>query len=350
MTKKFYSLNGIVNFALTGSEQFSNSFRYRKYLSDQIFDQNLDFVIRFDEFKANLENCRILDDKFYVKPSYLYSVDEYKLLKWKVEISNLEGAPPVLVNFDVTPRWARNFSVSHALIEGFIVDALINLILIKKKYALLHASCVSKNGKSLLFLARGGGGKTTMVLKLLKLGYKFISDNFTIVLPNNKTLGFIEPLNIFTYNIDNVIYNKMNVYDRLNLKLKYLLYKLSKNYIKIFSRLDPCKLFQIEIKETEIDAIFVLLPKTNIVSPRLVEISKEEFVERACLNQRLEFPYFDEYLSAYSYEFPNSELFDRWMEYKNNLNENIKNVPIYRIEMPLKYNDNVINEILCKIK
>jgi len=349
MTEKFYSINGVVNFALTGSRKFASSVRYRNYLSDHVSRHDLDFVISLGTFNANLQNCQILDDKYYVKYNYLYCKDEYKLLKWEIEISNFEKEWPISVNLNITPRLMKNSAIAHALIEGFIVDAMIHHILTEKGYALLHASCVSRNGRGLLFLARGGGGKTTMALRLLKLGFRFVSDNFTILSPSKKAMGFVEPLNIFTYNLDDAVYGRMNVSQKFGLKFRHLLYKLSNGYLKIFTRLDPYEVFKdkIEEKEIEIDSIFLLLPNKDLVSPKLHELPKDELIKHIHLNQRLEFPYFDEYLSAYSYAFPNSSLSSHWEKYKRNLTNNInKDVSIYKIEVPKSYDRSVFNKIL----
>ncbi|WP_206203429.1 hypothetical protein, partial [Thermococcus sp. GR7] len=127
----------------------------------------------------------------------------YKLLKWAIEIKNFEkmNDKPIEVNLTISPSILRLFNMSYTLLEGFIVDAFIHYVLTEKGYNLLHASCVAKDDRGIAFIARGGGGKTTLSLNLLRSGFRFVSDNFTILLSNSKVKGFVEPLNIFTYNL-----------------------------------------------------------------------------------------------------------------------------------------------------
>jgi hypothetical protein len=77
-----------------------------------------------------------------------------------------------------------------------------------------------------------------------------------------------------------------------------------------------------------------------------------EFVKRLILVNKYQFRHFSEYMSAYSYCYPKSEMTSYWQILENNLFDSIKKVHCYEIEVPSEYNygsfeefDNILNEI-----
>ncbi len=76
----------------------------------------------------------------------------------------------------------------------------IQHVLLRKNATFVHSSAVSFNDKGLLFPAWGGVGKTSLVLKFLKEGAEFISDELTIVKGDGTMLAYPSTLNLFDYN------------------------------------------------------------------------------------------------------------------------------------------------------
>lgn len=351
MHKAFYNLNNVVKFSLAGPKKFVHSFRYKNYITNCLKSDELDFEIYLGDYTPDLQNCQILDDEYFVKYNYLFCKDSYKLLNWALEIKNFETEGAANINISLFPKFMRNSSVSYALVEGFIIDAIIHYYFSCKKCALLHASCVSENGVCKVFVARSGAGKTSILLHLIKDRFKFVSDNFTILSPNNKASGFVEPLNIFNYNLNDDLYVKMTKSKKIELKMSYLLYKLSNGYFKIFTRVDPCEIFDCNKESIDINSLYLILPKTNVEIPRMEPISKKELMEHIYFNQYLELPFFNKYISAYIYAFPHSNLSNHWNNYKKNITENLDEVtPCYKMEVPKSYNLDAFNRILELIK
>lgn len=75
------------------------------------------------------------------------------------------------------------------LYEHIVLNNLVELIIPyyyhKKGGLVLHASSCRYNGKTILFTADSGVGKTTLLLSLLKLGAEYISDDIVCILENN---------------------------------------------------------------------------------------------------------------------------------------------------------------------
>jgi len=81
------------------------------------------------------------------------------------------GKPVLTCNDEV---WPLN---SPKLLEGFAYEyVLMSIITRIKSHLLIHAGVVSFNNHGVLIVADGGHGKTTLVLTLLKRGFRFLSD------------------------------------------------------------------------------------------------------------------------------------------------------------------------------
>ena len=64
-----------------------------------------------------------------------------------------------------------------ALLEGYVYENILHTILSKvRSHFLIHAGVVSLNGQGLVLTGKGGHGKTTLVLELMRRGFRFLSD------------------------------------------------------------------------------------------------------------------------------------------------------------------------------
>lgn len=81
--------------------------------------------------------------------------------------------------------------------------------------ARLHAGAVAKDDKAYVFTGEGGVGKSSSVLKLLKEGYNYLSDDWLII-GAGKAFPFPKRIHIFDYNLkDKEIAKRVLGYKRL---------------------------------------------------------------------------------------------------------------------------------------
>ncbi|HEX5920945.1 MAG TPA: hypothetical protein VFY55_04115, partial [Nitrososphaeraceae archaeon] len=80
-----------------------------------------------------------------------------------------------------------------------LVEPLLRFLFISRGFILLHSACVDKNASGLLMSAPPDTGKTTTVLKCVKKGYSFLSDDMTIIRLPNKALCFPKPMTISSH-------------------------------------------------------------------------------------------------------------------------------------------------------
>jgi dolichol-phosphate mannosyltransferase len=78
-----------------------------------------------------------------------------------------------------------------------LIEPILRFLFLSKEYILLHSACMSSpNGQGFFLSAPPDTGKTTTVIKCVKQGYYFLSDDMTIIkLPNN-ALSFPKSMTI----------------------------------------------------------------------------------------------------------------------------------------------------------
>ena len=339
--EKKYNIHDIVTFKIIDRTNFFDKYLsnldmiYKNFETEEI--SNPDFIVYLGNFSPSNHDCYILDDRYYVKEDYFYCKDTRKLAKWEFEMRGFESGDMVAY---IHTNLFGNFSVS-----GNIIEFLIHFKMNEKGFPLVHASCISKDNHAFLFPARSGGGKTTVALYFVEKGFDFLGDNF-IILHEDKVLCFLSPLNIFTYNLAPVIKKNFGLRNKIILGSKYLLYRMTAGYIKIFTKVNiKEKLPNQMIDKSELDAIFFLIPREKL---RMESINKEELIDHLVTNQELDFFHlpFLKYILAYSYMFPDSNMSTHWEKYKENLRMSIsENIPIFKVEVPQKYNTEVLEKI-----
>ena len=80
-----------------------------------------------------------------------------------------------------------------------LVEPLLRFLFISRGFILLHSACLDKNASGLLMSAPPDTGKTTTVLKCVKNGYSFLSDDMTIIRLPNEALCFPKPMTISSH-------------------------------------------------------------------------------------------------------------------------------------------------------
>ena len=85
--------------------------------------------------------------------------------------------------FEIIDYGTRIEVESYSQVLSYFLNCLMSQFIRKasEKYILVHAGAVCKNNKATIMVAPSHGGKTTLVLGLLKKGYKFLSDEVAVI-------------------------------------------------------------------------------------------------------------------------------------------------------------------------
>ena len=86
-----------------------------------------------------------------------------------------------------------------------LVEPLLRFLFVSRGYILLHSACLDKNNSGFLMSAPPDTGKTTTVLKCVKNGYSFLSDDMTIIRMPNEALCFPKPMTISSHTVKTAV-------------------------------------------------------------------------------------------------------------------------------------------------
>jgi hypothetical protein len=341
-----FNIHNIFKFKIEGTDRrclkhFSQDYSY--FRTDEEIESELDIIV--SDFIPSNNDCYIVNHKYYAKENYLFCNDSHKIVRWCFCIRGIEGKPTV---------YFKGGLFSDIFLRDYIIEPLIGFKLAQKGYSLLHASSIVIDGKGFVFAGTPGVGKSAIILNLSRNDTAFLSDEITLLSNNSLIYSFPSPIRVYNYNLRSNLrlYKKMTLKDKFETRLKYFIYILSLKYAKLFQDIGAENLFDKIEKKSPLHSL-VLLSKTTKNEINLVQgIDKKEFVKRLILVNKYQFRHFSEYMSAYSYCYPKSEMTSYWQVLENNLFDSIKKVHCYEIEVPSEYNygsfeefDNILNEI-----
>lgn len=304
---------------------------------------NPDIFYKIGEFKPSNEGCYVVDNKYHVKENYFYCKDSFNGMEWELEIFGFNQGK-VVANYNYKMSGISKY-ISKFNFDTLFLRPLIFFKLKEKGKIMIHGGGVSKNGKAYIFPGRGGAYKTSLIMNLLKEdNYSYIGDDW-IVLDNSKALAFPAHFSFFNYTFKEKRDEFINIFD----KVKYLLY-LSKykenDNIKIS---DPCNLSLIIFmnKTSKNHEISIKKLDFNNAIDKLIQNIKMEFMYISIPIIGFSLTHFHEYILAYSYIFPDSEIANYWENLKIDLKNNLdNNIDIYEIEVPKNYNSEILEKIL----
>lgn len=297
-----------------------------------------DFVVHFGKFTPQSYGCYVLDEKYYVRENYLYCQDYHKYAGWEMEVTGLEEDHQEV-------RISSNIRGS-SLIPELLVSSLIWFALNRKGYSLVHASCVGKDSKAYLFSGFGGAGKTIIALSLVEKGFDFMGDHF-VILGNGVALSFPSAMHIFDFNLLPSVRNRMRGMDRISLRLKNLIHRVSR--IRLVTKISPAEIFSdSRVDRAEPVSVFLLNPGSELVSRK---INKEHLIRCITAQQKLECLPFSKYWLEYAYMFPRSQVARCWHRYQENLDKALADtIPLFELEVPTKYSETTLNDICQMIR
>ena len=159
-----------------------------------------------------------------------------------------------------------------------IVQIVHELVLIPSTYmhhdlALLHAACITRNGKAALFSGTGGVGKSSTMLHLAKnKSFQFCSDDICAISSSATVFPNLAWPKIYGYNVSNkktkdVVFNSIGLASKLHFYLK------SAAKMPVRRKVSPLALYQHLLKDQANISSLTFLKREKCDSPRIEEIS-----------------------------------------------------------------------------
>jgi dolichol-phosphate mannosyltransferase len=142
--------------------------------------------------KFNFRRKIIIEDELR-HPNRLKYTEHLGPFGAQFEVNFIATKIEILVN--------RIVSASNHVLYVNLVEPLLRFLFIPKGYLLLHSACMSSSmvDQGLLISAPPDTGKTNTVLKCVKNGFSFLSDDMTILRLPNEALCFPKPMTISSH-------------------------------------------------------------------------------------------------------------------------------------------------------
>jgi hypothetical protein len=159
---KFYNIHDLLKI---GVENLELNHMLQYFSTDEAIGTT-DFTIRIGGFDTRSTFNKM--GRFFLAESELVEKRNFGSLRLKEMLGKTE----------------LNATIGYVRARPFItlIESIIGFKLITKNNALVHSSCVSRDGEGYLICAWHGTGKTMVTLKLVKeKGLDFLSDDMTVI-------------------------------------------------------------------------------------------------------------------------------------------------------------------------
>jgi len=350
MEIKYYFIHDIFKVIIINNTEckFIKKFNSDYSYFEVDFLEEADLVINIGKFTPQNEDCYVVDHKYYVKENYLYCKDSAGKLKWETEINGFENGQ---IKININPLKKQTILNLGLPVHTFLLEGMLMYGLLNHGYCIIHAACVSKNKKALLFAGRGGSFKTSLVMDLVReLNYKYMADD-KIILNKSYAYSFPVSINRFIFMLSNMENEKYaNRIEKAKM-IKHLFINDREN-----ERKDSYEF----IEDISLIDKLIFVSRTNSSKVQIKQISDpQQLIKKLVENNRLELclngshlpsltkmrtnPFY-RYMTEYSYVYPQSKIAQYW----DNLNERLSQILncdlVYEIQMPYKYDKESFEE------
>ncbi|OGU61896.1 MAG: hypothetical protein A3K31_00715 [Ignavibacteria bacterium RIFOXYA12_FULL_35_25] len=177
---KYYNIHGIVNILaanLDKSQMYEMAAHLREFEVQYLEKDQIDITIgRYSE-KPSLKERTVISDYYYYSDNWL-DIPEKKLC------FNVINSPITV--------YCEKFMLP--------VNLLVELVLLRKRYSLIHSAGFSFRGCGYLIPTFGGVGKTTTLAKILENGGKLFGDDLVII-KDNTVLSYPLDFSVYSYHM-----------------------------------------------------------------------------------------------------------------------------------------------------
>ena len=304
-------------------------------------DEDPDLFVEINDFVPDLNDCFSLDHKYFIRRNFIFLEDYDKGLKWKMQIEGLEESQLKVKFFaprSVYSKFPWMF-FPDLILHLYILQPLVEMLLFRKGWMVIHAGAVHRNGKAYLIAGRGGSHKTDCVIELMRRGYDYVSDDM-VILNGKEILSFPHSISLFDFRYRYLGREEMNLLEKIRLFLF-----LRRHHPFSFKVADHSSLGGI--------TFVILTNKRSIDVKRNLDI--KEMLKMLLINQRMERTSYvshktiiGKFLEAYRFIFPEFKFFPNQREWTEVQMENFKSIPFRVLEIPLKWESHFVEKLLIQ--
>lgn len=161
--------------------------KYRVYELKLASDLPL-FNFGFELSKSKTYDIEVIQGKtLQKKPKVVYSLDKKKSLFYSRNIAlfTITDGEKIYIN---PHENAKELDITQSLINFPIAACMA-----QRGNLVLHASCATKNNKTFLFIGKSHAGKSTLAYSLMKNGWEIVSEDISVIDPENLKIKSAQP-------------------------------------------------------------------------------------------------------------------------------------------------------------
>jgi len=219
---------------------------------------------------------------------------------FNVEITGVEE-DNLVVHFNWIKRSIKDRLLPNYFPQLFIIEPLIEFLLLRKGYILLPAAGISKGSSAILLCGRSGSMKTPLTIEMLKNQNCSLLGDDKVIVNNEAVYSFPKNLHLFNY-----LFLKKNTISEFNPLLQKILCLLSSNDKKFdfkIKRKDKVQSLVFLVKERQLhvdfkihslseDIAFEMLINNNIAESSVSNVIAEALLAYSYIHKDFTIPSF----------------------------------------------------------
>ena len=345
-----YNCHDIVRFQVAGGGgaglKWGADFRFSPFRADGV--ERPDICLNVGRFTPANDHCCLVDHRYYVKEDYFYCRDAEGAASWEVEIAGFEGGA-ITMNLDLGRRFTARpgalVSTPVLLPLSFMLRAIEHRLGMEG-YLLSHSAAVAREGRAYLLSGRSGCFKTSLCMDLVRrAGYGLLGDD-RVILGGDRAWAF--PLNRALFD-----FMAQRLPDETHLgplqKAQFVAHYLRGGRGGA-DGVGPAQVGAVLLlgRGQGPDVVFQPLPADSlpgVVAGLLVSNRLEAFAGMGMPGFGISSAPFLRYMLAYSFVFPRSPVATMERGLAQGLEEALRGIPLYRVEVPPRYGPEVSHQV-----
>lgn len=300
---------------------------------------DLKLIVEPAPFSVSPGPLMAVDHRFYVGPDYFYCSDTGGGGRWQAAVQR-QGAC-VVVRFYGTAGGKDRYFYPHLLPQNLILLPLMEILLAQKNTLLLHAAAVGKDDRCFLLVGRGSAGKTSLVMNLLRKGYRLLGDERVMVGIDGEALSFLMHNGTLQYKLDHLPGERFRDKERTvwGAAAKYLgyLWQAYRDSSDItFHTLAKAKLRAIFFLNPQLGGDISLRPESyERARPRILLNNKAEWQKGYTFAVNNHGHYFSRYADILSFIDPQSDIAAHWQVMEKKIGRLLTDkIPLWDLAYP----------------
>lgn len=170
-------------------------------------------------------------------------------------------------------------AISPHVLYTNVIEPVLRWAFVQRGYCLIHAACLSFDGKAVLVTAKTDTGKTSTIILTAKNtpGCQFLSDDMTIVAPDGSVLSYPKPMTISAHTLQAAKTAPLPLMNRVALQVQSRLHSKSGRKVGL-------KLGSSRFPAASLNALVqIIIPPPKYMIHRLVP--GVEYARQATLSQ-----------------------------------------------------------------